>query len=254
LNRKDLSSWDFSGQNLTNARLASSNLTNADLSGANLANALLASSALTNADLTGTDLKNANLRNAYDLSSATVSANTHYNQWTVFPSDFDPAAAGLTHVISPIGDLIADDTLNAADIDTLVSRIDCCYFGWLPDEAFDMNGDNSLDLEDHRFWVKDLKHTWYGDADLDGKFGSNDIVQVFRVGKYETKVKAGWSEGDWNGDGVFNTGDFVTAFIDGGFETGPRTDAAVVPEPEGCLLWVIGLLPWLYRRTARSTA
>ena len=56
---------------------------------------------------------------------------------------------------------------------------------WLPDAAFDLNSDSSVTLEDHRVWVKDLKHTWFGDADLNGEFNSNDFVQVFQAGKYE---------------------------------------------------------------------
>ncbi len=49
----DLTGWNFSGQNLTNASLYASTLTNANLSGANLTNATLASSTLTNANLSG---------------------------------------------------------------------------------------------------------------------------------------------------------------------------------------------------------
>jgi uncharacterized protein YjbI with pentapeptide repeats len=55
----DLTGWDFSGQNLTNANLESSTLTNANLAGANLTNASLRSSTLTNADLTGADTRGA---------------------------------------------------------------------------------------------------------------------------------------------------------------------------------------------------
>ena len=40
---------------------------------------------------------------------------TVYNQWTVFRSDFDPIAAGLTLVQSPVGDLDANDVLDVAD-------------------------------------------------------------------------------------------------------------------------------------------
>ena len=65
----NLTGWDFSGQNLTNADL-SSTLTNANLAGANLTNAYLYSSTLTNANLTG-----ANLTNAYLESSTLTNAN-----------------------------------------------------------------------------------------------------------------------------------------------------------------------------------
>ena len=46
-----------------------------------------------------------------------------------------------------------------------------------------MNGDSSIDLDDHRAWVKDIKHTWFGDANLNGEFNSADFVQVFQAGK-----------------------------------------------------------------------
>ena len=106
---------------------------------------------------------------------------------------------------------------------------------------------------DHRVWVKDLKRTWFGDADLDGEFNSNDFVQVFKAGTYETDSEAGWSEGDWNADGVFDSVDFITAFTDGGYEQGPRTGVAAVPEPAGWSLFVIGLLPWLLGRRREET-
>ena len=118
---------------------------------------------------------------------------------------------------------------------------------------YDLNDDALVNGLDHRVWVKDLKRTWYGDADLDGEFKSNDFVQVFQAGTYETESEAGWSEGDWNADGVFGSVDFVTAFTDGGYEQGPRTGVAAVPEPAGWSLFLIGLLPWLFgRRTQRA--
>ena len=93
-----------------------------------------------------------------------------------------------------------------------------------------MNGDGGVSAEDHRSWVKDLKHTWFGDADLNNEFNSNDFVRVFQAGKYEQGwldrwgniqgETAGWSEGDWNGDGVFDSNDFVTAFVRWRLRTG----------------------------------
>ena len=158
------------------------------------------------------------------------------------------------------GDLDASDALDAADVDMLASQIGNRMIGiagGCPFAAFDMNGDGGVSEEDHRAWVKDLKRTWFGDADLDGEFNSADFVQVFQTGKYEKGwldewgrrgELASWSEGDWNGDGLFNSADFITAFQDGGYEQGPRTDVAAVPEPAAWALLVIGLVLWLFGR------
>ena len=213
---------------------------------------------LTNVDLTESTLTGADLRNATflvkNVQTVTFDSTTVYNQWTVFPEDFDPAAAGLTLVLSPTGDFGADDVLDGADIDSLAARIRNGFAQppWLRDAMFDGNGDNVVNGEDHRFWVKNLAHTWYGDANLDGEFNTVDFVQVFWSGKYEQRwldewgeirgEHAGWSEGDWNGDGVFDTLDFVIAFQDGGYELGMMADVAAVPEPSAALLLILGVL------------
>ena len=53
-----------------------------------------------------------------------------------------------------------------------------------------------------------------GDSNLDGRFDSSDLVQVFQVGEYEDGVllNSNWSDGDWTGDGEFDTTDLVFAF------------------------------------------
>ena len=106
----------------------------------------------------------------------------------------------------------------------------------------DMNGDEAVDLSDVHSWVKELKSTWIGDADLDGEFNSGDFVTVFEAGKYETGEVAQWSEGDWNSDSRFDSSDFIAAFQDGGYEMGSRVAVAAVPEPPSCVLLLLGLL------------
>ena len=108
---------------------------------------------------------------------------------------------------------------------------------------FDLNSDGAVDAKDHHFWVKNLKLTWYGDANLEGEFNTGDMNEVLVAGKYEQGwldewgsiygERATWSEGDWNGDGVFDRSDMVTAFVDGGYEKGLRAEAVAVPEPGG---------------------
>jgi hypothetical protein len=184
------------------------------------------------------------------LPWAVVDSQTIYNQWTRFPNEIDPLAAGLTLAHSPAGDFDASDTLDAADVDMLARKIEGQrpQPWWLGNAPFDLNGDRIIDREDHHSWVKDLKHTWFGDADLNGEFNSNDMVEVFAAGKYETGEAAGWADGNWNCDGVFDSSDMVTAFVDGGYEKGPRVVAVTVPEPDGTLLLVMGLSVWLIGR------
>ena len=59
-----------------------------------------------------------------------------------------------------------------------------------------------------------------GDANLDGRFGTDDLVQVFQAAEFEDGVagNSGWAEGDWNCDGDFGTDDLVAEFITGSFE------------------------------------
>jgi uncharacterized protein YjbI with pentapeptide repeats len=250
LGYNDLTGWDFSEQDLTKADLGDSILTDVNLSGANLTNADLRLSTLTNTDLSGANLKNTDLRVAAGLESVIFDSTTVYSQWTRFPDEFDPETAGLTLSVSARGDFDANGVLDATDVDILTTKMRRRFVSWLPwlDRMLDLDNNGRVEREDQRIWVKDLMHTWYGDANLDGEFNSRDFVQVFLVGEYETDRYASWCNGDWNGDGVSDSGDMVTAFVDGGYEKGPRRDAVVVPEPIGWLLSWLGLAGLLIMR------
>ena len=56
-----------------------------------------------------------------------------------------------------------------------------------------------------------------GDANRDGIFNDQDLLQVFQFGKYLDEVprNASWEEGDWNRDGKFDDQDLVVAFMKG---------------------------------------
>ena len=103
------------------------------------------------------------------------------------------------------GDFDSDGALTEADIDALAEAI----VGQSIDPQFDLNSDSNATLEDYLMWVKDLKHTWLGAANLDGEFTSSDLTAVFQATKYETDEDAGWAEGDWNGDLRFTVGKAV---------------------------------------------
>ncbi|MCA9168992.1 MAG: hypothetical protein KDB23_15065, partial [Planctomycetales bacterium] len=136
-------------------------------------------------------------------------------------------------VVTPglLGDFDQSGSLDIADIDALTAAV---MVG--TDLSFDVNTDGALNDDDRKYWIGTLKNTYTGDANLDGEFGSGDLVTVFSAGLYETGNAAGWAQGDWNGDGQFDTGDLVAAFSEGGYEAGPKAAVAAVPEPAS---WVI---------------
>ncbi len=126
------------------------------------------------------------------------------------------------------GDFDANGSLQEVDVNLLMAAM----ASGANNKSFDLTADNLVNASDLNRWVKELKKTWIGDANLDLVFGSSDFVTVFQAGKFEVDVSATWGEGDWNGDLRFNTTDFIAAFQDGGFEAGPRpAQVASVPEP-----------------------
>ncbi len=147
---------------------------------------------------------------------------------------------------APDGDLDGDGDCDADDINIEAAAIRTVVM----DTMYDLNVDGSVNAEDRTYLVKTLKHTWFGDANLDGEFNTNDFVTVLQAGEYEDDepLNSGWATGDWNGDAEFDTGDLVSAFQDGGFEQGPRTDAVALPEPGSWVLLVTGLFPWFLAR------
>lgn len=138
------------------------------------------------------------------------------------------------------GDFDRNGTLNAEDLDLLSSQVREMTNA----SSFDLNADALVNDADRLVWIKDLKNTWIGDADLNGEFNSGDFVQVFSAGQYEDGIDANstWATGDFNGDQEFDSGDFVVAFQDGGYELGIRNAAQTVPEPSAIALLLVGLL------------
>ena len=137
------------------------------------------------------------------------------------------------------GDFDGDGLLARQDVDWLQRTI-------VADRSqpeFDLTGDDLVNKDDVRFWVTDLKHTYFGDANLDGEFASSDLVNIFVAGEYEDDIEGNstWAEGDWDSDGDFTSSDLVLAFVEGGYEQGPR---AAVPEPAPCAVMLgIAMLP-----------
>ncbi len=143
------------------------------------------------------------------------------------------------------GDFDQSGALDGPDIDMLTTQV----AGMMNPAEYDLNGDSVVDAQDINVWVKDLFHSWIGDANLDGEFNSGDLVAVLATGTYEADVDSVWTSGDFNGDARTNSSDLVAALADGGYELGPRAAVAAVPEPASCVLMIIGLLALArYRR------
>ncbi len=137
-----------------------------------------------------------------------------------------------------VGDFNLNGELDLPDVNMLNGEIAAGSH----DQTFDLNDDDLVNGLDLNVWVKDLRNTWFGDANLDSEFNSGDLVAVFAAGKYEVDLEAGWDEGDWNGDVRFNSGDLVAAFSDGGYEQGPRNEMNVVPEPTSFAMLIATLI------------
>ncbi len=146
-----------------------------------------------------------------------------------------------------LGDFTKDNVLDAADVDLLTTQTLSGEY----DPFFDLTGDGQLDFSDRRAWVEGARNTTFGDSNLDGRFDSEDLVQVFISNEYEDNVAANstWGEGDWSGDFEFDSGDFVVAFQFGKYERDAA--ASPIPEPSGLMVLSLGLLLYLISGAAR---
>lgn len=128
------------------------------------------------------------------------------------------------------GDINDDGRLDIADAD-LLSRI---IQRGDDDAVADLTRNGKADQNDLGLWIHFHRFSYFGDANLDGQFNSQDLTIVFQAGEYEDLVddNSGWADGDWNADGEFSSSDLVVAFQDGGYEKGPRPVVASVPEPQ----------------------
>ncbi len=142
--------------------------------------------------------------------------------------------------VEPLPDIRADinddGVLNVADVDLLSLIIQRSG----TEAVADLSIDGKVDHTDLGLWIHDHRKSYFGDANLDGQFSSQDLTLVFQAGEYEDLIEdnSGWADGDWSADAEFTSSDLVLAFQDGGYEKGPRA-AEKVPEPGG-VLWALG--------------
>lgn len=157
------------------------------------------------------------------------------------------------------GDFDDDVTLDVDDVDALGAAMNASEY----EARFDLTRDGRVDFSDREKWVEDVKVTYFGDANLDLSFGTDDLVLVLQSGQYEDTIvgNSTWATGDWNGDGEFDSSDLVIALQSGGFEMGPRGESvsalpasalagspvAAVPEPTTHAFLLLAILPLLRR-------
>lgn len=112
------------------------------------------------------------------------------------------------HTDPVLGDFDHDGLVTVADLNQLHAALQ------VGDNAYDLDGNGTLDTADWRRMVLDVMGGVAGDVNWDGVFDSRDLVLVFQAGHYDDAVpkNSSWSRGDWNGDGDFTSADLVFAF------------------------------------------
>jgi hypothetical protein len=147
---------------------------------------------------------------------------------------------------SMFGDFNDDLALNCRDVNLLVAEI---AMGGMSD-AFDLNGDNMVSVDDLSTWLSEAGTFNVGgpylpgDANLDGVVDGTDFG-VWNANKFT--LANGWCGGDFNADGATDGSDFG---IWNANKFQSSTAAAAVPEPT-TLGWMAGLLGLLIGRRAQ---
>lgn len=159
------------------------------------------------------------------------------------------ASVRLIPVQLPMGDYDLDGSLNAPDINWLTAEIRANSTS----ARFDANRDGRIDASDRSAWVHELARTSFGDANLDGRFRSDDLVLVFQAGQYEDALteNSSWETGDWSGDTEFSSSDLVLAFQDGAYLADVDAGATSIPEPatvHGIVWSFVTFVPFARRR------
>jgi hypothetical protein len=124
------------------------------------------------------------------------------------------------------GDVTQDGSVDLRDVEDLCAGI----LAGQNSAPLDVNRDGEVGLADFQTLILEVLQTDAGDANLDARFNSADLVSVFVAAEYEDAVprNSTWSEGDWNCDGDFTTGDIVAAFLTGGYLAESRPADALV--------------------------
>jgi T5SS/PEP-CTERM-associated repeat protein len=176
---------------------------------------------------------------------------------------FDPKQVVLSSFLTPLrGDFNVDGVVDALDIDLLAIEAKKPQ----PSNLFyDLNGDGRVtftvsspgvpNASDSDVLVRDILHTRYGDADLNGQVFLSDLTKL--ATNYRQPGPFGWAQGNFNGSQEAGTAASPRVFLSDltalasnwrfGVGTGSAIGAAV-PEPNGLLLALVPALIALARR------
>jgi hypothetical protein len=148
-----------------------------------------------------------------EIRSASTTVTTAWNQRESWMAS---RQTGGTPGRAPQFDFNQDGRLSEQDIDLLCAAL----HGVNP--RFDLDVDGDVDLDDLDYLVVSAMRSRPGDANLDGRFDTADLVWIIQRGEFEDGLEGNskWSDGDWDCDGDFTTADLVFALQYGGFETG----------------------------------
>ncbi len=109
------------------------------------------------------------------------------------------------------GDVDDNGVTNADDVRQF------CHAVRANNPRYETTNDRRIDANDLWQFVADVFGGAPGDANLDGRFNSSDLLQVFVAGQYEDSHlnNADWATGDWDCDGEFTSSDLVAALRHG---------------------------------------
>jgi hypothetical protein len=134
------------------------------------------------------------------------------------------------------GDFNGDGVVNVADLDALTVEV----LAGTDNPQFDLDSNGIVDADDRIFWITDIKDTFLGDANLDGKVNAADLNTLAL--SWQSTAATSWSQGDFNGDGNVNASDLNGLALNWRNGVAAAASASLVPEPTSITLLFFGFV------------
>jgi hypothetical protein len=127
-----------------------------------------------------------------DSFGADLQMETSPNKIVIKPQNDEFAGRQFLYPFVRVpGDFNGDSLLSVEDVDLLSAEIKAED----PRSWFDVNGDDAVDGNDLKFWITDLKETFFGDANLDGRVDATDLNAVGLSWRADDVTS--WGQGDF---------------------------------------------------------